>query len=235
MLDWHCSSHLRDYARLLREANVDFQQGRITPGRLTYYTDQLERYWIEILQQALPSIAELLRRASQEQIEELFDVFEERNQEARERIDESTREELLESYQERMTEEFERWFDSVTPEQAQMVVEWSERFQPLGEEGLAFRKRWQERLRSLLKDRENEETLLAGLRRLFTEADELRTPAYQARLEHNRRVTIELVASVAQTLTPEQLQRLAERIEGFADDFEELACEAEERSGDTAP
>jgi hypothetical protein len=235
LLEWHCSAHLRDYAQLLREADSDFQQGRVTPERLISYTKRLERYWLEILQQALPSIAELLHRATDEQIDELFEVFEERNEEARERLTESTPDELLEDYQERMTEELERWFGSVTPDQAERVVAWSERFQPLGEEGIAFRKGWQARLRGLLEDRSDVARLQTRLEALFGQTDDLRPPAYRARLEHNRRVTVELIADVAGTLTPEQLAHMAERIEGLAGDFEELACEAEEQAGGDGP
>lgn len=235
LLEWHCSAHLRDYAQLLREADSDFQQGRVTPERLISYTKRLERYWLEILQQALPSIAELLHRATDEQIDELFEVFEERNEEARERLTESTPDELLEDYQERMTEELERWFGAVTPDQAERVVAWSERFQPLGEEGIAFRKGWQARLRGLLEDRSDVARLQTRLEALFGQTDDLRPPAYRARLEHNRRVTVELIADVAGTLTPEQLAHMAERIEGLAGDFEELACEAEEQAGGDGP
>jgi hypothetical protein len=235
LLEWHCSAHLRDYAQLLREADSDFQQGRVTPERLISYTKRLERYWLEILQQALPSIAELLHRATDEQIDELFEVFEERNEEARERLTESTPDELLEDYQERMTEELERWFGAVTPDQAERVVAWSERFQPLGEEGIAFRKGWQARLRGLLEDRSDVARLQTRLEALFGQTDDLRPPAYRARLEHNRRVTVELIADVAATLTPEQLAHMAERIEGLAGDFEELACEAEEQAGGDGP
>ena len=45
LLTWHCSTQVSAYADLLREANTDFQQGRMSPERLESYSARLESYW----------------------------------------------------------------------------------------------------------------------------------------------------------------------------------------------
>jgi hypothetical protein len=225
LLQWHCGAHLREYARLLLDANADFQARRITATRLAIYTERIEQYWFELVQRALPAIANLLRSASDEQVDQLFLLFHERNQELRDRFAEGNRQALTESYRERMTAEFNRWVDLVTPQQERLITDWAEQLMPLGESGLAFRIAWQNRLRSLLAKRQDGEALLAGLEELVINADVLRSPAYQVRFEHNLEVTIDLVTRVGQSLTASQLAHLAYVANGYANDFDALACQ----------
>ena len=224
LLKWHCGAHLSAYARLLREANADFQARRMTATQLEIYAQQIEKYWFELVQRALPAISYLLRSASDEQIDQLFLLFEERNQELRDRLAEGNRQALTESYGERMTAEFNRWVDLVTPQQERLITDWAEQLIPAGDSRLAFRIAWQNRLRALLEKRRNSGALLTGLEELVVNTDTLRSPAYRTRLDHNIEITFDLVVRASQTLTASQLTHLAQVANGYANDFDALAC-----------
>ncbi len=230
LLKWHCSTHLNDYAKLLRQANDDFQAKRMDRERLLVMSMTLERYWFEVMGESAPAIADLLLTATDAQIEELFESFAEKSDELREEIAERSVEDTREEYIERMTSELERWFGPLTEPQQDAVANWSTRFVPLGEQALQTRQRWQGRLRELLAQRDNIPAFRQGIDRLLLDVHEFRTPGYQARLDANRDVTIELVESVGQNLTPSQRQHLATQVERYARDLESLSC-----AGQSAP
>ena len=231
LLIWHCSTQLTAYADLLREANTDFQLGHMTPERLGNYSARVESYWRQIAHQASPTIAGLLLEASDEQLEELFYEFEKRNNEWLAEYRETTNKELHEDYQRRMTKELERWFGPLSATQQQAVLEWSEGFVPLAEEGLKMRQRWQARLRELVSQRDDVPVFRAGITELVVNPAVMRTPVYQARLEYNHRTTIALVHRVGAELTEEQRQHLAHQTTSLAQDFDQLACEREAPRG----
>ena len=224
LLKWHCATHLTEYARLLRQANTDFQADRMDETRLLELTRELERYWFEVTAEAAPAIANLLLTATDEQINELFKSFEARSDELRESLTERSEKEARDDYTERMRDELERWFGPLTEPQREAVSIWGTRFVPLGEEALKTRQRWQTRLHESLAQRKDIPAFRRGIEQLLLDVRELRTPSYQARLEHNRDVTIELVEMVGHTLNAAQREHLASQVERYARDFEALSC-----------
>ena len=146
-LKWHCGTQLTEYADLLRAADTDFHAGTMTRARLEAYGNRLESFWLEIMREASPAMAETLLSASDAQIDDLFAVFEERNETWLAEFEAETDAERRKVYRERVTEELERWFGPLEKAQQQAVLLWSESFQPLGVEGLRLRQRWQGRLR----------------------------------------------------------------------------------------
>ncbi len=225
LLTWHCSTQVTAYADLLREANTDFQRGRMSPERLENYSARVESYWRQLMRQVSPTIAGLLLDASDEQLEEFFDEFQRRNDEWLAEFRKKSDRELHEDYRRLMTKELERWFGPLSPTQQQAVMEWIERLVPLAEEGFKMRQRWQARLSELLGQREDVSVFQAGITELLVNPAVVRPPVYQARLEYNHRTTIDLVHEVGTELTEAQRQHLAHQTSSIAWDLEQLACE----------
>lgn len=224
LLDWHCGYHLSAYAALLRSANHDFQNGAMDAARLQSLLDKIEVYWKEIKQQASPAIAELFLSSDSSQIEELLTGLEERNSEWLAEYDSQTQEELGRVYRVRMTDELERWFGPLTAVQEKVVVEWSQRFKPLGMAGFKARRQWQEELRVLVNKRDDQQVFTAGIEALFVNPHAGRSPQYLHRLEQNRTSIINLLVRVGGGLNVEQLKHLAGMASAVAEDFDQLAC-----------
>ena len=225
LLTWHCSTQVTAYADLLREANTDFQRGRMSPERLENYSARVESYWRQLMRQASPTIVGLLLEASDEQLEEFFDEFERRNDKWLAEFREKSDRELHEDYERLMTKALERWFGPLSPTQQQAVMEWRERVVPLAEEGFKMRQRWQARLSELLSQREDVSAFQAGITELLVNPEVVRPPVYQARLEYNHRTTIYLVHEVGTELTGTQRRHLAHQTSSIARDLDQLACE----------
>ncbi len=224
LLNWHCSSHLGQYAELLHRLNNDFQSGSMTQEKLQAYVDQLDRYWQEIMQHASPALASLFLSASDEQVEELVNGFAEKNKEWLEEFNAKTEEELRAEYEENMVDELERWFGPLQSAQQQAVSDWSRRFKPLGLLGLRMRERWQARLHLLLSQRDEVEAFNAGIVELFANPDALRSEAYLARADYNEKITVEMIYQVSKQLDRQQLENLASMAGSLADDFTQLSC-----------
>ncbi len=223
-LSWHCSTQLPAYARLIRDAANSSQAGHIERAELERYNQRIENFWASIIKQAGPAISEVLSNASDKQLEELFNGFEEGNREWLAKFQEQTAEELRNDYLERMTGELERWFGPLNRIQQQAVTRWSHQFSPLGIEGLSARVRWQSRLRALLEQRENLPFFNAAFEELVINPGMLGSSAYQNRLDNNREVTIDLLYLVINNLGETQRKHLGNRAESIARDIDKLVC-----------
>jgi len=227
LLAWHCSTQVSAYAELLRTASTDFRNNRMTPEKLEDYSNRVEQFWKDIVLRASPAITGLLLDADTAQLRELFDSFQERNQEWLAEYRDTTPGEMHEDYTERMERELERWFGPLQPAQQQAVLAWADRFQPLGMEGLQTRKAWQSRLQELVSHRDDKAAFQAGIHELFSNPETYRPAAYQKRLDYNRKQTIELVYHVGSVLNAEQRNHLEHQAESVARDFDTLSCEDE--------
>ena len=204
----------------------------MTVETLADYSNSVELFWKDILLQATPAITGLLLDADDEQLRELFDSFQERNQEWLAGYRDTTPQELHEDYTKRMQRELERWFGPLQPTQQQAVLEWADQFRPLGLEGLQTRKAWQSRLQELLSHRDDRAAFKAGIHELFSSPETYRPEAYQKRLDNNREQTIELVHRVGSQLDTKQRNHLEHKAESVASDFDALSCDSE---GTAAP
>ena len=224
LLAWHCGTQLIVYADLLREVDADLQAGRMTRARLADFNRRIQGLWRQILRQAAPTITTLLAGASEQQLEELFRGFREKNADWLSGFNEQTDAERRREYAERMTRELERWFGPLQASQQQAVLAWSAAFTPLGREGLQMRRRWQARLAELVAQRDAAAEFRSGVEALLLNPQALRTPVYQQRLDHNRAVTIDLLHAIGSRLDPGQHRHLAHEAASVARDFEQLAC-----------
>jgi hypothetical protein len=226
-MSWHCSTQLTAYASLIRDAAGKIQTGHIERARIEYYNRRIEQFWLSIVKQASPAIAEVLSNSSDKQIEELFKDFDKGNREWLDKFRKQTEEELRNEYYERMTTELERWFGPLNRIQQQAVAVWSYKFSPLGMEGLATRVQWQSRLRTLLDQRKDLPYFSAEFDELVVNGDMPHSPAYQKKLDDNREVTIDLVYQVMNNTSETQRQHQENTAESIARDIDKLVCTAD--------
>lgn len=227
LLIWHCSTQLAPYSVVLRAANADFQAGTMTKERLGEYTRRLEQFWKAIMRRASPALADLLLTASDEQVNELFVAFAEANEEWLEKFEDQTDRERRERYRERMTDELERWFGPLLPVQQRAVLDWSRRLTPLGLVGLQSRRQWQENLRGVIDNREDETVFYAGIEGLLVTPRALRSSAIQKRFDENRVISLDLIETVGAHMDDAQRTHLANQTASVAADLDELVCAPE--------
>jgi Family of unknown function (DUF6279) len=226
-LSWHCSTQLTAYASLIRDAAGKIQTGHIERAQIEYYNQRIEQFWLSIVKQASPAIAEVLSNSSDTQIEELFKDFDKGNREWLDKFREQTAEELRNDYDERMTTELERWFGPLNRIQQQAVAAWSYKFSPLGMEGLATREQWQSRLRTLLDQRKDQPYFKSAFNELVVNGEMPHSSAYKKKMDSNREVTIDLLYLVMNNTSETQRQHQENTAESIARDIDKLVCSAD--------
>ena len=105
------------------------------------------------MRQIAPDVADILITASDEQIAELFSNLEKENQEMRSEYLDPPADELLETRRNKMVKRLDYWISSLTAEQKQAVNDWNLQLQPINEEWMQNRERFQSDLRRLLARR----------------------------------------------------------------------------------
>jgi hypothetical protein len=226
-LDWHCRTQLPEYAEFLRDLRqeVDDSGRPVTVERLDRYKIRLTRYWNTLIHQISPDIADILHSAADEQVGELFENLEKKNREIESEFVAPPPQKIIHNRQKRMQKRLDFWFAGLTQSQLQAVTDWSLQLEPIAADRVAYRRRIQAAGRHLLEDRTNPDQFEAALRGLLMDAEEFRTENYQRKIDVNTQRTLELLAHLLETSTPDQRNHLSKRLEFLAADFDQLSCD----------
>jgi hypothetical protein len=224
LLKWHCSEHLSSYAKLLRDANRQFQSGSIKAVELERHAEHFELFWREIMQHSSLFLVQFFNTLSNDQVNELRQRFLVDNRDWYDSFKEKSTEELQQDNLDFMQNELERWFGDLSEQQLKNVQKWSSRFSALGYEGQSAREHWQQKLLQMLELRDDFNQLNTGVELLFVNPIKLRSRDYIRLMDENTKVTIELISNLSASLSREQLQHLDSMITSISEDFESLAC-----------
>ena len=231
-LDWHCRTQLSAYAEYLRDIAADFEKPSpsVTYESLEAHFARLLMHWRDLMRQIAPDVADILITATDEQIEELFSNLEKENQDLRSEYLDPPADELLEIRRKKMIKRLDYWISSLTAEQKQAVKDWNLQLQPITEEWLQNRERFQADLRRLLARRADAADFREKLSEMLIYPERSRAPGYQEKLEHNAAVTLKFIIAIDQLMTPEQRKKLVRRLNNLAKDFDRLKCEPDNKT-----
>ena len=226
-LNWHCRTQLTVYADFFRDISVDFEKSSpaLNEATLQFYYDRLMKHWKDLMRQIAPDVSDILMTATDQQIEELFSNLEKENQKLRSEYLDPPADELLEIRQKKMIKRLEYWISSLTAEQKQAVQDWNSRLQPISEEWLQNRERFQADLRRLLTLRSEAPDIREKLSEMLVYPERSRPPTYQEKIEQNTAGTLNFIVTIEQLLTEGQRKKLLQRLNDLAEDFERLSCE----------
>ena len=229
-LDWHCATQLPTYAETLRAIGRDFASADqpINYSKIQFHNKKLLQLWQELLKQIEPDINAILITASDTQIDEFFDNLAKQNQEFKEEYVDHPIQQLNENRQKRIVKRLKYWVSNLTAEQEAAVSSWSTQMVPISEDWLQNREKIQAEARRLLSQRSSRPEFRASLHELILNPEQMRTPAYQAKIEANIDITINFVIQLDRLLTPQQRSYLLKRIESLAADFDKLSCDPRE-------
>jgi len=226
-LDWHCRTQLPTYAETLRAIGREFDNAdqAVDFSKIQSYNVKLMKLWRELMQQIGPDITDILITASDEQIDELFDNLAKQNREFRKEYVDLPPAKLNENRQKRMHKRLKYWISDPTTEQKEAISAWSKQMVPVSEDWLQNREIIQIEARRLLARRSNSPEFRPTLLNLIVNPEQLRTPAYQTKIETNIELTIKLIIQLDRLLTPAQRSYFLKRIDSLATDFDKLSCD----------
>jgi hypothetical protein len=163
--------------------------------------------------------------ATDEQIDELFENLEKKNREIENEYVTPPPLTIIQNRQKRMQKRLDYWFGGLTESQLQAVKAWNLQIETIAADRVAYRRKIQAAGRHILENRTNPDALEAALRRLFTNTEEFRSENYQRKIDVNTQRTLELLAYLLATLTPNQRNHLSNRLETLASELDQLSCD----------
>ena len=229
-LDWHCRTQLPAYAETLRGIGREFANAEqaVNYSKIRSYYLKLMELWKGLMKQIGPDITDILITASNEQVNELFDNLAEQNREFRKKYVDISTAKLIENRQKSMHKRLKYWISKPTAEQKEAIATWSKQMVPISKDWQQNREMLQDKARRLLAGRNSSPEFRGKLLNFIVNPELLRTPAYQAKIETNLDITINLIVQLDRLLTPAQRARLLKRIESLAADFDKLSCDPQD-------
>jgi hypothetical protein len=174
-------------------------------------------------------MADVLLTLNNDQIKDLFVHLEDENREMQDEINSTTPEEKLEKSKDKLISNFSDWLGPLNDTQKDILRAWPAKFKPLDEDRMAFRKKWQQALIRVLLGNASKEQKRKQLLALITKPDEYQTEEHKAKLAYNSKQVKELMLTFDHTVTAEQKQFLAERLDKFITAFQELIAEGKQQ------
>jgi hypothetical protein len=227
VLDWHCRTQLPVYAQSLRELAKDLENPRqpVSYKKFEYYSNQFMTHWRELSKKIGPEVADILATATDEQIAELLQNIEKRNDEFKSEYVDIPLEKLEKKRKERMAKDLNQWISSLKPEQKQLVSDWSEQILPMAADGLRFREGVLTEFQNLLTRRKQNPHFKEAFASLLDNLDQLRAADYQQKIDYNTDLTFKLLMKIDRSLNTTQRTYLLKHIGSLAADFDKLSCD----------
>jgi hypothetical protein len=225
LLKWHRASQLTEYANDLKATKAFVDKGMDDESVEIIITKMLER-WESMKVEVAPKMADLLVTLNDEQIEELFSNLEEKNKEIADEYNETSDDEKIAQAGDKLIDKFNEWLGTINDDQKELIKSWSQRFKPIHEDRLLFRKKWQLTLRQVLESGLDDKDKRNKLVELVLSASDYQPEDYKLKLDYNREQFKKLIVAFESVVTLEQKKHLNERLDYFITNFEELAAEA---------
>ena len=229
LFNWHRKTQLHDYVQILQNAQRQLQ-GNPTQADLQADLNDIKSRTELLLFKALPELADLARSLKPEQIEQMQKKFASNNDEFRKKNMKGDRDQQQQYRYKKSMEQFELWFGNFSPEQEAQIRKASDA-RPLDNDiWLDERMRRQKNILTLVqkvqREKLNKEATMALIHTLIKDSFD--------RLEHSERKqffdayeasTAQLVLTVIKIATPAQKAHAQKRMQGWIDDFNNLAAE----------
>ena len=108
-------------------------------------------------------------------------------------------------------------------DQKSLIAQWALSMKPTKELSLAQAIQWRTRMQTVLAERHNEQQLENNLMVLFANPDQLRSASYRRVIEKNKRLIMQLLFDLNQTLTNQQRSKLVKKLQSYINDFRDLS------------
>jgi hypothetical protein len=217
-LAWHREQELPRYYLLLDDIEARLERP-LTRADIDAVLEEAEAAWGRLRNRALDWLLALGERLSEAQIEEFHEELEERTEELEEKYLPRDDAEYREDAADRLRDNLEDYLGRLQPQQRDMLTEASQSLIRSDSVWLAERRRWMLRLRELLR---REPGWQAQTRAVIEDWEDTVAAEYQRVYEHNNGVVRDALVRVLNARTPDQDERLHDRIDELREDISGL-------------
>ena len=222
LIDWHRSEELPQYADQLEKLSKELKSG-ITVEQLEDSYNNLRDSWQRIVIKTLPATVDIISNLNDEQVNDFFEMLIEKEGDDAKKIEKGTNARTLKKREAYVSKKIVDVIGKLNEDQKSLIAQWTLSMKPTKELSLAQAIQWRTRMQTVLAERHNEQQLENNLMVLFANPDQLRSTSYRRVIEKNKRLIMQLLFDLNQTLTNQQRSKLVKKLKSYINDFRDLS------------
>lgn len=222
LIDWHRSEELPQYADQLEKLSKELKSG-ITVEQLEESYNNLRDSWQRIVIKTLPAAVDIISNLNDEQVNDFFEMLIEKEGDDAKKIEKGTNARTLKKREAYVSKKIVDVIGKLNEDQKSLIAQWALSMKPTKELSLAQAIQWRTRMQTVLAERHNEQQLENNLMVLFANPDQLRSTSYRRVIEKNKRLIMQLLFDLNQTLTKQQRSKLVKKLQSYINDFRDLS------------
>ena len=222
LIDWHRSEELPQYADQLEKLSKELKSG-ITVEQLEESYNNLRDSWQRIVIKTLPATVDIISNLNDEQVNDFFEMLIEKEGDDAKKIEKGTNARTLKKREAYVSKKIVDVIGKLNGDQKSLIAQWALSMKPTKELSLAQAIQWRTRMQTVLAERHNEQQLENNLMVLFANPDQLRSASYRRVIEKNKRLIMQLLFDLNQTLTNQQRSKLVKKLKSYINDFRDLS------------
>ena len=222
LIDWHRSEELPQYADQLEKLSKQLKSG-ITVEQLDESYNNLRDSWQRIVIKTLPAAVDIISNLNDEQVNDFFEMLIEKEGDDAKKIEKGTNARTLKKREAYVSKKIVGVIGKLNEDQKSLIAQWALSMKPTKELSLAQAIQWRTRMQTVLAERHNKQQLENNLMVLFANPDQLRSASYRRVIEKNKRLIMQLLFDLNQTLTNQQRSKLVKKLKSYINDFRDLS------------
>jgi len=222
LIDWHRSEELPQYADQLEKLSKELKSG-ITVEQLEESYNNLRDSWQRIVIKTLPATVDIISNLNDEQVNDFFEMLIEKEGDDAKKIEKGTHVRTVKKREAYVSKKIVGVIGKLNEDQKSLIAQWALSMKPTKELSLAQAIQWRTRMQTVLAERHNEQQLENNLMVLFANPDQLRSTSYRRVIEKNKRLIMQLLFDLNQTLTKQQRSKLVKKLQSYINDFRDLS------------
>ena len=222
LIDWHRSEELPQYADQLEKLSKELKSG-ITVEQLEESYNNLRDSWQRIVIKTLPATVDIISNLNDEQVNDFFEMLIEKEGDDAKKIEKGTNARTLKKREAYVSKKIVDVIGKLNEDQKSLIAQWALSMKPTKELSLAQAIQWRTRMQIVLAERHNKQQLENNLMVLFANPDQLRSASYRRVIEKNKRLIMQLLFDLNQTLTNQQRSKLVKKLKSYINDFRDLS------------
>lgn len=204
-------------AALLEGLAKEVESDSVTPASLDQGYAQMINLTDEFMLGVVPVAEWLLLDLDDEQVAEMFENFEELNQEMYEDYSGETPEKRRENRNESAIRVTQRFTGRLSAEQKLLITDALASMEDASEQWIEYQREWQRRFRYLVENPPPSAQFREELTRLLVYPRSFHSPEYRATVDANRQILNSMLAELSSGLTDKQRARAVDKLRGYVE------------------
>lgn len=224
---WHQLTQLPEYQALLTDLDENLS-ATIAREQVDAYVETVYGFSQQILRRGYDDAVVLLQQLDDEQVTDMLAAIAEKTDEKYAELYLEDREDYQDIRHERVEKMLKSWLGKLSPEQRQIIQQWSEQLENPGQEWLAYREHWNRAFAATMGLRHSEQ-FPPQLKQLIVHYDQYWTENYRQMVAMNTERGIDLFLAIQATASESQREHLRKKLQKWQNTIETIHIAAKQK------